>query len=509
MISVENLRSYTTLELLLKLTREYSSHEEILNYLMDEGLEKEVVKAISDMLDEGEITTLLQDMYANAIKISVKNYGAVGDGKHDDTVAIQNCIDDCIRLGKTVYFPNGTYKITKAPLNTGTKDGENLEKAISIEGESATNTKIIYEGSVPSNPNVFDFSFNRKVSCQQITSNLGFLLIPSDVYFKGEQAWRQSLREKEMFLENCLVEGDFVQQGYSLYLHTPSPDSYERYSNPKYTRYPLEITNGSGYNAININNFMTNQDGTIGTPQDNSAIGIVDACSNSTGVIFIDMMGDGRSFERYVSRNAQISSNVRPQTVWEIHRNGHLAIGCSVDESEFGWNTVKLRDNSPSIRLINANDNNRTLDIGIVNQEWGEEFYIKFGNVGMTMYLDSNGTPHFNGFGSGGIDGGVKVNQDTSANWDNCLKIMRTDGKGLGLGCDQNEKLRKYYTDGNANLYQNGCQGRLYQEVSCSGERPKLLDAWTDYGYMHYDTNINKLIIWTPNGWRDVNGTQV
>lgn len=46
--------------------------------------------------------------------ISVKDFGAVGNNSHDDTVAIQAAIDSLSAAGGTVYFPKGTYKITAA-----------------------------------------------------------------------------------------------------------------------------------------------------------------------------------------------------------------------------------------------------------------------------------------------------------------------------------------------------------------------------------------------------------
>ena len=51
--------------------------------------------------------------------VNVKDFGAVGDGEHDDTEAIQKAIDyyedGCISLGARVYFPEGYYRTT-APL---------------------------------------------------------------------------------------------------------------------------------------------------------------------------------------------------------------------------------------------------------------------------------------------------------------------------------------------------------------------------------------------------------
>ena len=44
--------------------------------------------------------------------ISVKDFGAVGDGTTDDTTAIQNAINSLSSTGGSVYFPTGQYLIS-------------------------------------------------------------------------------------------------------------------------------------------------------------------------------------------------------------------------------------------------------------------------------------------------------------------------------------------------------------------------------------------------------------
>ncbi len=46
--------------------------------------------------------------------LNVKDSGARGDGKNDDTSAIQNTFDKAAKSGRSVIFPTGRYKISKA-----------------------------------------------------------------------------------------------------------------------------------------------------------------------------------------------------------------------------------------------------------------------------------------------------------------------------------------------------------------------------------------------------------
>lgn len=62
----------------------------------------------------------------SGLMYSVKNWGAVGDGASDDTVAVQNAIDDLTGMttasgqlvGAVLYFPPGVYKLGKIYLKS-------------------------------------------------------------------------------------------------------------------------------------------------------------------------------------------------------------------------------------------------------------------------------------------------------------------------------------------------------------------------------------------------------
>ena len=75
--------------------------------------------------------------------LSVKDFGAKGDGINDDTTAIQNAIDYAYDLGVgNVYFPSGNYNITKSILVWGAESNPYFSKSVTLEGQDKTNTII-------------------------------------------------------------------------------------------------------------------------------------------------------------------------------------------------------------------------------------------------------------------------------------------------------------------------------------------------------------------------------
>lgn len=77
---------------------------------------------------------------------NVKDYGAVGDGTADDTVAIQSAIDSSNNI---IFFPSGTYKITAnvtVPSNTTLHTYDAVIKQTNYDGTATISSGTEYAG---------------------------------------------------------------------------------------------------------------------------------------------------------------------------------------------------------------------------------------------------------------------------------------------------------------------------------------------------------------------------
>lgn len=106
-----------------------NSIHEMLELLLDSG---RFDNFVSESLVEGynKIYNTVGDI------VNVKNFGAHGDGLHDDTVAIKNAINEAkTKLPCTLYFPKGTYLYTDL--------GNLAIEGLAIVGEHGYKTTVL------------------------------------------------------------------------------------------------------------------------------------------------------------------------------------------------------------------------------------------------------------------------------------------------------------------------------------------------------------------------------
>lgn len=109
------------------------------NYNAQVEMYRQEVKRTSDKCNE-----LNNFIVSNAL--NVKMFGATGDGVTDDTIAIQNAIDEAIKNGKSVFLPGGVYLVDNLEIKT--------KNSIRFFGEQISNpnkndngTVLLYKGN--------------------------------------------------------------------------------------------------------------------------------------------------------------------------------------------------------------------------------------------------------------------------------------------------------------------------------------------------------------------------
>ena len=127
--------------------------------------------------------------------VSVKDFGDVGDGSTDDTTAIQNAI--AAANGNTVYFPDGTYMVSK--LGT---------QGTWIEGQSRANTIIKCNTNAGVATYFVDQALNRDGTTPNTSGGGGFRNITVDGNSKsninGIRTYGGGVIVEDVIIQNCV-----------------------------------------------------------------------------------------------------------------------------------------------------------------------------------------------------------------------------------------------------------------------------------------------------------------
>jgi hypothetical protein len=143
---------------------------------------------------DGGVTTTVHNKLSESV--SVKDFGAKGDGVTDDTAAIQSAILN----GKHIYVPAGTYKIKTANSVLFT-----INAATKIYGAGKANTIFNITSTTTTGYKVFDIEPSGSLDISGLTVNVGK---PTSSY-----SMTFSIAGSNITIANCEFNGNVTDNG--------------------------------------------------------------------------------------------------------------------------------------------------------------------------------------------------------------------------------------------------------------------------------------------------------
>lgn len=162
--------------------------------------------------------------------VSVKDFGAAGDGATDDTAAINAALASIATTGGTLYFPAGKYVVSGSGLSldqSGLSSGDTLTR-VNLLGAGMGNTEIYYTGSgsaltytgAATLPGLLAYAQIEKIRFQG-TSTTTAALVGLYVSYGAQIAIRDCLMENfyyglslsncySMEINNCIIIGNSI-----------------------------------------------------------------------------------------------------------------------------------------------------------------------------------------------------------------------------------------------------------------------------------------------------------
>ena len=180
--------------------------------------------------------------------LSVKDFGATGNGTTDDTAAIQAAITSAYANEKSLFFPAGTYLIS----STITMGNNTVQAATYCHFHGEGNNTIILVNEANVNP--FYWQWN------DVGVRIDGRILIEKMYFRGPDSF--GVNTNSIGLKFYAVQGitvkDCTFRGWYDGEHYKACDIVSRYNNYSQSNYnAVNSSTGAGFTAGNLNSFNT------------------------------------------------------------------------------------------------------------------------------------------------------------------------------------------------------------------------------------------------------------
>jgi hypothetical protein len=408
--------------------------------------------------------------------VSVKDFGAVGDGVTDDTAAFQAALDFQKLTGNPLYAPPGEYlcgaltyqtRVLLSGSNPDVNETDPLSKIV-FTGTSG----FLFSAAIGANP------YGTVIKSIKIVGQ-GKDTAGGAGCFQG----RENGSNRGMLFENVWVE-DFNFAGFDL------PDSFgNTFTNCRFRNIsPVAGTDGAGvwYRAETFtppqastgdlyqNCYFSGCRVGVGCdPLVRSDFHVFNNCffeSNEKGIDFAlsqKIILLGCYFEANSTAGATLQSGMDIQ----CRKASGGAITYSARGISFDDTITEFRRGSTDVFIVNLSDSSQKITNALL-----ETGALKI-DTASTSFFAGNGTPE------GNVTASNSSTYYQKNGYRNQLWIKRSGGSS-----------------------NTGWKQLLAQESGSSVGRPSLLDT-TYVGFVWFDTTLGKPIWWNGTGWVDATGT--
>lgn len=181
----------------------------------------------------GAVAESVQDKLRQTV--SVKDFGAVGDGVTDDTAAIRAAMDSGVL---SVYFPSGTYAITSLIFDVRGQTYSGTVDFVGIAGSATDAVVEIVERNL---------SFERLAVNQNFNTNYTSAV---KWHSLSSAAPAQYIKIKQLLLNNCIIGILFGQLDGTVVVDAPQSENSITHFNTRGCQIPLYVNQSNGWLMI-------------------------------------------------------------------------------------------------------------------------------------------------------------------------------------------------------------------------------------------------------------------